>query len=38
MGTGTEYVLDPVPTPPAHVSGGKVFDPWGDGWPAAQNM
>lgn len=38
MGTGTEYALEPAPTPPRHVSGGNVFVPWADGWPAAQNM
>ena len=38
MGIGIEYVLDPVPTPPWHVSGGNVFVPRAEGWPAAQNM
>jgi hypothetical protein len=27
MGTGIEYVPDPVPTPPTHVSGGNVLVP-----------
>ncbi len=31
IGTGIEYVLDPAPTPPAHVSGGNVFVPWAEG-------
>lgn len=31
MGTGTEYVLDPLPTPPRHVLGGNVFVPWAEG-------
>jgi hypothetical protein len=31
MGIGTEYVLDPVPTPPRHVLGGNVFVPRVDG-------
>jgi len=31
MGNGTEYVLDPTPTPPWQVSGGNVFVPWAEG-------
>jgi hypothetical protein len=31
MGNGIEYVLDPAPTPPWHVSGGNVFVPWAEG-------
>jgi hypothetical protein len=31
MGTGIEYVLDPVPTPPRHVPGGNVFVPRTEG-------
>ena len=31
MGIGTEYVLDPVPTPPRQVWGGNVFVPWAEG-------